>query len=63
MTYSEPFTVGVENRYFEDYISGSVHEFGPITVEEEEIIAFAKRTIHRSSTPTRRQRRETFTGG
>jgi acyl dehydratase len=43
MTASEPFRVGVENRYFEDYIPGSVHEFGPITVEKEEIIAFAKR--------------------
>jgi acyl dehydratase len=43
MTDSESFRVGVDNRYFEDYIPGSVHEFGPITVEEEEIIAFAKR--------------------
>jgi acyl dehydratase len=43
MTSSETFRVGVEKRYFEDYIPGSVHEFGPITVEEEEIIAFAKR--------------------
>jgi acyl dehydratase len=43
MTSSDMFRVGVENRYFEDYIPGSVHEFGPIKVEEEEIIAFAKR--------------------
>lgn len=37
------FSVPIENRYFEDYITGSVHEFGPIMVEEKEIIAFAKR--------------------
>jgi len=37
------FTVPVEERYFEDYIAGSVHEFGPIVVEEAEIIDFAQR--------------------
>ena len=37
------FTVPVENRYFEDYIAGSVHEFGSIPVEEKEVIAFARR--------------------
>jgi acyl dehydratase len=37
------FDVPVENRYFEDYITGSVHEFGPISVEQDEIISFAER--------------------
>ena len=37
------FTVPVEKRYFEDYVAGSVHEFGPISVEEAEIIEFARR--------------------
>jgi acyl dehydratase len=37
------FDVPAEERYFEDYIAGSVYEFGSIVVEEEEIIAFAKR--------------------
>ncbi|MFQ5858672.1 MAG: MaoC family dehydratase [Anaerolineae bacterium] len=37
------FTVPVENRYFEDYVAGSVHEFGSIDVEEGEVIAFAQR--------------------
>jgi len=41
--HDTPFRVPTENRYFEDYITGSVHEFGPIMVEEKEIIAFAKR--------------------
>lgn len=37
------FTVPNENRYFEDYVVGSVHEFGPILVQEEEVIDFARR--------------------
>ncbi len=37
------FSVPVENRYFEDYVVGSVHRFGSIKIEEKEIIAFAKR--------------------
>lgn len=37
------FKVPVERRYFEDYVEGSVHEFGSIAVEEQEIINFAKR--------------------
>jgi acyl dehydratase len=37
------FTVPVERRYFEDYVPGSVHEFGSIAVEQDEVIAFAQR--------------------
>lgn len=37
------FTTPIEKRYFEDYVPGSVHEFGPIKVEEAEIIEFARR--------------------
>ena len=37
------FKVPVENRYLEDYESGSVHEFGTIAVEASDIIAFARR--------------------
>lgn len=32
----------VNNRYFEDYVEGSTHDFGPITVTEEEILSFGK---------------------
>ena len=39
MTFTKP----PEDRYFEDYFAGSVHEFGPVTVEEKEMVAFAKR--------------------
>ena len=29
-------------RYFEDYAVGDVHEFGAVTVSEEELVAFAR---------------------
>lgn len=34
-----------EDRYFEDYVAGSVHEFGSIAVEQDEVIAFANRFV------------------
>ena len=37
------FTVSVEDRYFEDYVPGEVHEFGSIVAEEAEMIDFARR--------------------
>ena len=42
---SSGFSVPVDNRYLEDYVPGSVHEFGPIAVEEDEVIAFGKRFV------------------
>lgn len=36
------FDVAVEDRYFEDYRPGAIHEFGAITVAEEDIIAFGR---------------------
>jgi len=36
------FKTPVEDRYFEDYVPGSVHEFGSIKVEEEDIVAFGR---------------------
>jgi acyl dehydratase len=37
------FASRIDNRYFEDYVPGSVHEFGDISVSAEEIIEFAQR--------------------
>jgi acyl dehydratase len=37
------FPIPVEQCYFEDYVAGSVHEFGAITVAAAEVIAFARR--------------------
>ena len=46
MTFSHSIT----DRYLDDYVEGDVHSFGTIAVEEDEVIAFAKRfdpqTIH-----------------
>jgi acyl dehydratase len=41
--YSSTFSSAKENRFFEDYVAGSIHEFGAITVTEEEVIDFARR--------------------
>lgn len=37
------FAVGIEDRYFEDYIPGEVYEYGYVVVTEEEILSFARR--------------------
>jgi acyl dehydratase len=37
------FTTPQEDRYFEDYLPGAVHEFGFITIEKDDIIEFARR--------------------
>jgi acyl dehydratase len=38
-----PFAHAVNDRYFDDYIEGDVHELGTIKVEPDELVAFAKR--------------------
>jgi acyl dehydratase len=37
------FAHAIDDRYFEDYVEGDVYSFGSIEVEEDEVIAFAKR--------------------
>jgi acyl dehydratase len=39
----EDFDFPVEQRYFEDYRVGSVHCYGAVTVDEAEVIAFARK--------------------
>ncbi|MCM3904074.1 MAG: MaoC family dehydratase [Pyrinomonadaceae bacterium] len=39
------FNTSPDNRYFEDYVAGAVHEFGSIAVEEREVIDFGKRFV------------------
>jgi acyl dehydratase len=36
------FAVGIDERYFEDYVPGSVYEFGHVVVDEAEMLAFAR---------------------
>ena len=42
MSQSE-FSTPINQRYFEDYIEGAIFEYGPVTVNEAEIIDFAER--------------------
>jgi len=37
------FNTTPQERYLEDFIEGAVHTFGPITISEEEIVAFGKK--------------------
>jgi acyl dehydratase len=39
MTFATP----INDRYFEDYIPGAVHEFGSVIAEQDEMIDFARR--------------------
>src|SRR3974390_55879 len=47
------FEHAIDDRYFEDYVEGSVHDCGSIAVEANEVVAFAKRfdpqSIHTDS--------------
>jgi acyl dehydratase len=40
---SPDFPTPIEDRYFEDYVTGSVYEYGSITVSQAEILEFASR--------------------
>jgi len=37
------FTTTTEDRYLEDYVEGDIHEFGPITITENDITEFGKK--------------------
>ncbi|TAK72278.1 MAG: MaoC family dehydratase [Betaproteobacteria bacterium] len=37
------FSTPLDQRHFEDYVPGAVHEFGSVEVEETELISFARR--------------------
>src|ERR671916_1734799 len=34
-----------EDRYFEDYVPGAVHEFGSVAVDEQEVLDFGRRYV------------------
>jgi acyl dehydratase len=36
------FSAPPQERYLEDYVEGAVHEFGPVTITEDEIVRFGK---------------------
>jgi acyl dehydratase len=37
------FSTTPQERYLEDYVEGAIHEFGPITITEDEIVQFGKK--------------------
>ena len=37
------FSTSPQDRYLDDYVEGAVHEFGPVTITEDEIIQFGKK--------------------
>lgn len=51
--HNTTFATPIDDRYLEDYVTGAVHEFGYMMVEEAEVIAFAERfdpqPFHRDS--------------
>jgi len=52
-----------EDRYFEDYIPGSVHEFGAIAVDEEEVLAFGRRYVPLSYHVDKEAAKQSIYGG
>lgn len=42
---SSSFTTSPDKRFFEDYVTGAVHEFGAISVGETEVIEFGQRFV------------------
>jgi acyl dehydratase len=57
------FTTSPENRYFEDYVAGAAHEFGPITVDEQEVIDFGKRFVPLSYHTDKEAAKKSIYGG
>ena len=37
------FAAPLDDRFFEDYVPGHVHEFGSVAVTEDEVVEFARR--------------------
>ena len=41
-TINSTFKVPIDERYFEDYLSGSVYEFGSVIFKQDEVLEFSK---------------------
>jgi len=57
------FVTPRETRYFEDYTKGLVHEFGPVSMAEDEIIEFGKRFVPQPYHTDPELARQTIYGG
>lgn len=52
-----------EDRYFEDYIPGAVHEFGSLTVDENEVLEFGRRYVPLSYHTDKEAAKQSIYGG
>ena len=59
MTFTNP----PDDRYFEDYVPNTVHEFGSIRVEEDEVLSFGKRFVPLSYHTDRELAKKSIYGG
>ena len=57
------FNTSPQERYLEDYVEGAVHEFGPLTITEEEIVQFGKKFDPQVFHTDPEKARETVYGG
>jgi acyl dehydratase len=57
------FTTSPDNRYFEDYVAGAVHEFGSIAVEENDVLDFGRRFVPLSYHTDPQRAKESIYGG
>ena len=52
-----------EDRYFEDYTAGAVHEFGSIIVDEDEVLEFGRRYVPLSYHTDKEAAKKSIYGG
>ena len=57
------FAAPIDDRFFEDYVPGHVHEFGSVAVGEQEIVEFAARYDPQPFHTSRDAARQTQFGG
>jgi acyl dehydratase len=57
------FVRPTEDRYFEDYVAGAVHEFGSIQVEEDEVLEFGRRYVPLSYHTDKEAAKKSIYGG
>jgi acyl dehydratase len=57
------FSSTPQERYLEDYVEGTVHEFGPVTITEDAIVQFGKKFDPQLLHTDPEMARETVCGG
>lgn len=60
---SSHFARPAEDRYFEDYVPGAVHEFGSIPVDEHDVLEFGKRFVPLSYHTDKEAAKKSIYGG